>query len=130
MTAGDREAAIPDLGAEGPPFEEPWQGEAFALVVSLRRAGHIGVLEWTEALAREVAADRESGAARSYHRQWLAALEALLAGKGLVGEAEREARAEAWREAYRATPHGRAVELEGGRAPAAPPSPGRAGAAD
>lgn len=128
MTAGEREAAIPDPGAEGPPFEEPWQGEAFALVVSLRRAGHIGVREWTEALAREVAADRESGAARSYHRQWLAALEALLAGKGLVGEAEREARAEAWREAYRTTPHGRAVELAGGRARAARPAPGRAGA--
>ena len=128
MTAGDREAAIPDIGAERPPFEEPWRAEAFALVVSLRRAGHIGVREWTEALGREIAADRESGAARSYHRQWLAALEALLAGKGLVGEAEREARAEAWREAYRTTPHGRAVELEGGRARTAPPSPGRAGA--
>ena len=128
MTGGDREAAIPDIGADRPPFEEPWQGEAFALVVSLQRAGHIGVREWTEALAREIAADRESGTARSYHRQWLAALEALLASKGLVGEAEREARAEAWREAYRTTPHGLPVELEGRRARAAPPSPGRAGA--
>ena len=111
MTPGDPQTGIADIGDDRSPFEEPWQGEAFALVLSLQRCGHFGVHEWTEALAHQVAADRESGATRTYHHQWLAALEALLAAKALVGEAERDARKNAWREAYLATPHGQTVEL-------------------
>ena len=102
---------LPDL-AERPDFEEPWQGEAFALVVSLHRAGHFEWREWVEALSSEIAAESASPNRRSYYQQWLAALEWLLAQKRLVGDGERGARKQAWRDAYLATPHGESVHLD------------------
>ena len=112
MTAGESHPNVLDIGVDRPPFEEPWQGEAFALVVSLQRAGRFTAHEWAEALSREIASDRQSGTARPYYRQWLAALEILLATKGLVAETELKKRKGAWREAYLTTPHGQAITLD------------------
>lgn len=112
MTAGESHPNVLDIGVDRAPFEEPWHGEAFALVVSLQRAGRLTAHEWTEALSREITGDRESGTARPYYLQWLAALETLLATKGLVAETERKKRNGAWREAYLTTPHGQAVTLD------------------
>ena len=102
---------LQDVGVERPDFEEPWQGEAFALVVSLHRAGHFEWQEWVDALSGEISADAAVGKRRPYYQQWLAALEGLLATNGLVDKPERDARTAAWREAYLATPHGEAVQL-------------------
>ena len=112
MNRQDLPETLPDLGAARPDFEEPWQGEAFALVVSLHRAGHFEWNEWVETLSSEIAADATAPKPRSYYQQWLAALERLVAQKGLVGVGERGARKRAWRDAYLTTPHGEAVQLD------------------
>jgi nitrile hydratase accessory protein len=102
--------ALPDVSADldGPVFHEPWQAQAFALVVRLAESGTFTWREWTEALAGEIAtADR----ADRYYEHWLAALEKLSDAKGLTDAAERRARREAWERAARATPHGEAIVL-------------------
>ena len=58
---------LPDIGAERPGFEEPWQGEAFALVVSLHRAGHFEWGEWVAALSNEIADDDGAPVQRRYY---------------------------------------------------------------
>jgi len=98
----------------GPVFAEPWQAQAFALAVKLSERGHFTWKEWTAALATEikVAADRgEPDDGTQYYRHWLAALERLVATKGLADRSTLHARKEAWADAYRHTPHGKPVEL-------------------
>jgi hypothetical protein len=46
-----------------------------------------------------------------YYQHWLAALERLVAAKGLTDSRAMLARKEAWADAYRHTPHGKPVEL-------------------
>ena len=48
-------------GGEAPVFAEPWQAEAFALVVHLNQVGAFTWSEWTEALSREIAAAGDQG---------------------------------------------------------------------
>ena len=48
-----------------------------------------------------------------YYHCWLAALERLVADKGLSDETALLARKEAWVDAYRRTPHGQPVQLDG-----------------
>ena len=117
MSAGAELSAAPtpllrDEG--GPVFAEPWQAQAFALTVKLSEQGHFTWKEWAAALARELkaAADRgEPDDGSRYYEHWLAALEGLVAAKGLAGQAALLTRKDAWTEAYRTTPHGRPVEL-------------------
>lgn len=99
---------------DGPVFAEPWQAQAFALAVKLSEQGHFTWNEWAAALADEVkaAADRgEPDDGSRYYEFWLAALERLVAAKGLVGPAAMLERKEAWADAYRHTPHGKPIEL-------------------
>lgn len=98
----------------GPVFAEPWQAQCFALAVRLSEQGHFTWKEWAAALASELkaAADRgESDDGSRYYHHWLAALERLVAEKGLTDPAALLARKEAWAEAYRHTPHGKPVAL-------------------
>ena len=104
---------------EGPVFREPWEAEAFALAVHLSEAGRFSWAEWTAALTREVAAASAAGdpdLGDTYYRHWLKALQALCVEKGLVAPDRLMERAEAWRAAYRRTPHGRPVSLMSGPA--------------
>ena len=99
---------------DAPPFREPWQAKAFALVVLLYRGRHFTWDAWVRTLASEVAARPQRGdetAEAAYHRQFLAALEAIVAAHGLADVVAQGDRAEAWRRAYLNTPHGQAVEL-------------------
>ena len=104
-------------------FAEPWQAQAFALAVKLSEAGWFTWAEWAAALAAEIkAADAEDARARRaaddgtrYYEHWLAALEKLVAEKGLAAPAALLRRKEEWAEAYRHTPHGRPVELRLGQ---------------
>jgi nitrile hydratase accessory protein len=112
-------AALPSLprDAGGPVFAEPWQAQAFALAVKLSEQGHFTWKEWAAALAEELkaAADRgEPDDGSRYYQHWLAALERLVAAKGLSDPAALLARKEAWANAYRHTPHGKPVELGAG----------------
>ncbi|HKC71801.1 MAG TPA: nitrile hydratase accessory protein [Terriglobales bacterium] len=122
MTQPDRTQSSENLGAlpqlprddGGPVFAEPWQAQAFALAVKLSEQGHFTWKEWAAALAAELksAADRgEADDGSRYYEHWLAALERLVAAKGLSDPASMLERKEAWADAYRHTPHGKPVEL-------------------
>ena len=102
---------------QGPVFAEPWQAQAFALAVRLSAQGHFTWKEWAEALAAELAAAAERDEAddgTEYYFHWVAALEKLVASKGLAGQPELYERKEAWADAYRHTPHGQPVQLRPG----------------
>src|SRR6478736_4642809 len=118
----EKHASLPSLPRDegGPVFSEPWQAQAFALTVRLSEQGHFTWKEWAAALADELkaAADRgEPDDGSRYYDHWLAALERLVAAKGLTDPAALVARKEAWAEAYRRTPHGKPVDLAAGLAP-------------
>jgi len=109
-------AALPQLPRDegGPVFAEPWQAQAFALAVKLSEQGHFTWKEWAAALASELQAAASRGEpddGSHYYQHWLAALEGLVAAKGLMDPAALAARKEEWAEAYRRTPHGKPVEL-------------------
>src|SRR5215470_3816433 len=113
----ERLAALPPLPRDKgePVFAEPWEAQAFALAVKLSEQGHFTWKEWSATLGAELkAADarEEPDDGSRYYHHWLAALERLVAEKGLADPRALLARKEAWAEAYRATPHGRPVELE------------------
>jgi nitrile hydratase accessory protein len=97
-----------------PAFREPWQAKAFALVVLLHREGRFGWDEWVQTLAEEIATSpqrADEDAELAYHRQFLAALEKIVATHGLTTPEAMQARKLAWRRAYLNTPHGHAVDL-------------------
>lgn len=96
--------------ADGPVFAEPWEAQAFAMAVKLNEAGVFSWGEWAGTLGAELKAHP----ARPYYESWLAALEALVEAKGVLSEAERLARVEAWDRAAKATPHGQPIELSRG----------------
>ena len=97
--------------ADGPTFAEPWQAQAFALAVRLNAEGAFSWPDWAAALSRELAADSGDDGSRYYHH-WVAALERLVAERGLLSAPTMAARKDAWAEAYRRTPHGQPVELQ------------------
>jgi nitrile hydratase accessory protein len=95
-------------------FSEPWEAEAFALAVSLSEQGHFSWKEWAATLADELkaAADRgEIDDGSHYYHYWLAALEKLVAKRGLADQEAMKKCKQAWADAYRHTPHGKPVEL-------------------
>jgi nitrile hydratase accessory protein len=119
-TAATRPA---DLGAlarlpcdsEGPVFREPWEAQAFALVLSLHAQGAFAWTEWAEALGAEIKRAQDAGdpdTGETYYHHWLAALERLAKAKRLVSADELALRRDAWDRAVRATPHGKPIVLE------------------
>lgn len=114
--APDRLAELPRLPRDegGPVFAEPWQAQAFALAVKLSEQGHYTWKEWAAALSDQLQAAARRGEpddGSRYYEHWLAALESLVAAKGLANRAAIETRKAAWADAYRNTPHGQPVEL-------------------
>jgi nitrile hydratase accessory protein len=108
--------ALPRLprDAEGPIFAEPWQAQAFALAVDLSRAGHFTWPEWAALLGEVLAEAAGSGAPDDgslYWVHWQTALERMVLARRLSSADALDARTEAWREAYRTTPHGKPVAL-------------------
>jgi nitrile hydratase accessory protein len=94
------------LSAPEPVFNEPWEAQAFAMVVKLYEAGAFTWNEWSDALTKEI---HSSDA--PYYEQWLRALEKTVETKGLVSEAERLTCIDAWDRAAKSTPHGKPIEL-------------------
>jgi len=97
---------------DAPVFAEPWQAEAFAMVVALHERGLFDWAEWAERLSSEVKRPEAASDGSDYYERWLAALERLLAEKGLAGQDEVDAVAAAWERAAHATPHGQPILLE------------------
>jgi nitrile hydratase accessory protein len=105
--------ALPQLNAEeAPVFAEPWQAEAFAIVVALHERGLFSWNEWAETLSAEVKSPAAATDGSDYYEHWLKALEKLLSTKGVAGVAEIDALAAAWQRAAHATPHGKPILLE------------------
>jgi nitrile hydratase accessory protein len=101
-------------GTDGPVFREPWEAQAFALAVTLRERGVFSATEWAAALGDEIKraqAEGDPDTGETYYRHWLAALERLVAAKGLADPHMLERTREAWRHACERTPHGTPIEL-------------------
>ena len=105
--------AIP-RDAEGPVFRDPWEAQAFAMAVKLHEAGHFTWREWAERLAAEIQRAQARGdpdLGTTYYEHWLAALECIVAEKGLAAADELARRKAEWEAAARATPPGKPIEL-------------------
>jgi len=110
---------LPDLpcDVEGPIFAEPWQAQAFAMTVALHQSGLFSWPEWAEALSREIKqaqAEGDPDRGDTYYDHWLAAIERIVAEKGLATSGELESTRDAWDRAARATPHGQPIVLGAG----------------
>jgi nitrile hydratase accessory protein len=99
---------------DDPVFSEPWEAQSFALALALHKVGLFAWSEWTAMLADEIkraqaAGDSETGA--TYYRHWQAALERMVAAKGLADRTAIERYSNAWSRAARRTPHGTPIAL-------------------
>ena len=111
--AGNDDPHIP-RDEHGPVFGAPWEAQAFALAVSLRERGLFTRSEWATTLGDEIkkaqaAGDPDTG--ETYYQHWLAALERILAEKGVVDSAMLARTRDAWQHACARTPHGTPIEL-------------------
>lgn len=101
-------------GAESPVFREPWEAQAFAMTMQLCDRGLFAWPEWAAALGAEIKRAQATGdpdTGETYYRHWLAALERIVAEKG-VTDAQTLARyGAAWECAAKRTPHGMPIEL-------------------
>jgi nitrile hydratase accessory protein len=109
-------AAVPGIprGPEGPVFREPWEAEAFAMAVTLHERGLFAWSEWTDVLADEIKQAQARGdpdTGETYYRHWLAALERIVAEKGVTDAASLARYRDAWDHAADRTPHGMPIIL-------------------
>ncbi len=109
-------AAVPSLPRDegGPVFREPWEAQAFAMTLVLYRQGLFTWGEWAATLAEEIKRAQATGdpdTGETYYRHWLAALERLVAEKGIADNASLARYRDAWDRAADRTPHGQPIEL-------------------
>lgn len=94
--------------ADGEPvFNEPWEAQAFALVVHLHERGAFAWGEWAECLSEQI----HGGEDLSYYQHWLKALETIATTKNLTSIEAIKARKLAWHNAAACTPHGEPITL-------------------
>ncbi len=108
--------ALPSLPRDlaGPVFREPWEAQAFAMTLQLYRHRLFTWPEWAAALGAEIkraqaAGDPDSG--DTYYHHWFAALERLVAEKGVTDAPTLARYRVAWDRAAERTPHGAPIEL-------------------
>jgi nitrile hydratase accessory protein len=100
---------------DGPVFREPWEAQAFALALSLHERGVFSWTEWAATLGEEIrkaqaAGDPDTG--ETYYHHWLAALERLVAAKGVADPQTLARTRDAWERACARTPHGNPIDLQ------------------
>ena len=100
---------------DGPVFREPWEAQAFALALSLHERGVFSWTEWAATLGEEIrkaqaAGDPDTG--ETYYHHWLAALERLVAAKGVADPQTLARTRDAWQRACVRTPHGSPIDLQ------------------
>ena len=100
---------------KGPVFREPWEAQAFAMTLALHERGLFTWPEWSAALGDEIkraqaAGDPDTG--ETYYRHWTAALERLIAEKGVSTRETLHRYRDAWDHAADRTPHGQPIELK------------------
>jgi nitrile hydratase accessory protein len=101
--------------ADGPVFREPWEAQAFAMTLALHERGLFSWKEWAGALAAEIKRAQEAGdpdSGETYYLHWLAALERLVAEKGVASGETLHRYKHAWEHACERTPHGKPIELK------------------
>jgi len=113
--AADPVAPIPRGDDGAPVFAAPWEAQAFAMTLALHERGLFTWREWAAALAGEIkhaqaAGDPDQGS--TYYRHWLAAIERLVADKGVTTPETLDACRAAWARAAHATPHGQPILLD------------------
>ena len=108
--------AVPGIprDVQGPVFREPWEAQAFSMALALHQRGLFTWTEWAATLADEIkraqaAGDPDTG--ETYYRHWLAALERLVAEKGIASRDTLARYRDAWDRAADRTPHGTPIEL-------------------
>jgi nitrile hydratase accessory protein len=99
---------VPPPG-DDPVFREPWEAQAFAMTVLLHQQGLFTWTEWAQALSAQIAAQSPE---TPYYQHWLAALETLVAAKGLSSPDELTRYQRAWEHAAHRTPHGMSIDLQ------------------
>lgn len=100
--------------AEGPVFGAPWQAQAFAMTLALHERGLFTWPEWAQALAARIRTEPAAegdDAGDAYYRQWLGALEDMVAARGAASPSELARYRQAWDHAADRTPHGQPIEL-------------------
>jgi nitrile hydratase accessory protein len=106
-------ASIP-RDIDGPVFREPWEAQAFAMTLALHERGLFTWSEWAAALAAQIKRAQATGdpdTGETYYMHWLAALEKLVADKGVTTEATLHRTRDAWDNACDRTPHGQPIML-------------------
>ena len=103
--------------AAGPVFRESWEAQAFAMALALHERGVFTWPQWAATLADEIkraqaAGDPDTG--ETYYLHWLAALEKLVAAKGVATHETLHRYRDAWDHACDRTPHGQPIELQPG----------------
>ena len=91
------------------PFTEPWQAQAFAMILALHEAGVFSWSEWAQTLSGTLRDSAPDGS--DYYICWVRALERLMDSKLGTTDAQRNALARAWERAAHATPHGQPILL-------------------
>ena len=102
---------------DGPVFREPWEAQAFAMVVALHRRGLFNWKEWADTLAAQISAAQAAGdpdLGDTYYRHWLAALETIVAAKGASTPRELEHHRLGWERAALRTAHGQPIVYDDG----------------
>ncbi|TDQ35055.1 nitrile hydratase accessory protein [Phyllobacterium brassicacearum] len=98
--------------SDTPVFAEPWQAEAFAMVIALHDRGLFSWDEWANSLSAELKRPDALDDASDYYHCWLAALESIITTKNIAGRGDIDDLAAAWQRAAHATPHGQPIKLE------------------
>ncbi|KAA2236519.1 nitrile hydratase accessory protein [Salinarimonas soli] len=114
LAAAAAVAPAPVCG-DAPVFGAPWEAQAFAMTLALHERGLFTWPEWAAALSAAIRAAQAGGDpddGTTYYAHWLAALERLVAERGIAPEATLHERRAAFDRAARATPHGEPVVLE------------------
>ena len=88
------------------PFLAPWHAQVFGLTVALHEQGQFDWPTWAQALGAQLRGNAD------YWSAWLAALEGVLAERGIALPAEVAELADQWQDAAHATPHGHPIVLE------------------
>jgi nitrile hydratase accessory protein len=117
MSIDDIVRTVPGIprGPEGPVFREPWEAHAFAMALALRERGLFNWGEWTAVLGEEIKRAQANGdpdTGDTYYCHWLAALERIVAEKGVAEGATLASCREAWQRAAERTPHGSPIALK------------------
>ena len=90
MPSGEGFPQLP-IEEEGPVFRQPWEAQAFALVLKLYQEGHFTWSEWVEYLSNEINEAKkrsDQSLPQIYYQHWLTALEKLAIGKGFIATDE------------------------------------------